>query len=135
MFNLASQTFIFCKEFTCVVYVFVDITTEFDASPKDWESGDSESVSNLKDVSWLLRGLEGFVSFFFSSGLNSNTDGTLLGKYVFLLIPKDTRICFGLKWNSQTMAFFVLLNLSAPPVRPYLLITCNHFLILDLLAI
>ena len=72
-------------------------TTEFDTSPKHSELEDLESVSNSLDVSWLLHGLRGFLSYFFSSGLNTNTDGTLTGKYVFLPIPKDTRICFGLK--------------------------------------
>ena len=91
-------------------------TTEFDASPKQWESEDS--VSNSLDVFWLLRGLQGFLYSFFSSSLNSNTGSKLSGKYAFLPIPKDTQICFWLKWNSQTMTFFVLLNLSVPPVRP-----------------
>ena len=71
--------------------------TEFDVSPKHWKSEDSDSVSNSLDVSWLLSGLGGFLSYFFPSGLNSNTDGTLPGKYVFLPILKDTQICFGLK--------------------------------------
>ena len=127
MFNLASQTFIFSKEFTYVVYVF------WENNDKIWRVTKALGIRGFRvssdslDVSWLLLGLGGFL-FFFSSGLNSNTGDTLPGKYVFLPIPKDTRICFGLKWNSQTMTFLVLLNLSAPRVRLYLLITCKHFL-------
>ena len=132
MFNLAPQTFIFSKEFTCVVFILLSMSissrTEFGTSPKHWESEDSDSLSNSLDVSWLLRDLGGFLSFFFSSVLHSNSDDTIPGKYVFLPIPKDGQICFGLKWNSQTLTFFVLLKLSAPPVRQYLSVTCNHFL-------
>ena len=125
MFNLASQTFIFSKEFTCVLYVFREINSRIWCVTKAlrirgyWVS--FKFTRCFLIITWLGR-------FFFSSGLNSNTDGTLPGKYVFLPIPKDTRICFGLKWNSQTMTFFVLLNLSAPPVRLYLLITSYHVL-------
>ena len=126
--SLTSQTFIFSKEFTCVVCVFWEINNRIWRVTKALRIRGSHSVSNSLDVSWLLRGLKDFLSFFLSSGLKSNTDGTLPGKYVFLPIPKDTWICFGLKWNSQTMNFFVLLNLSAPPTRLYLSITCKHFL-------
>ena len=127
MFNLASQTFTFNKEFTWIVYVFWEINGKIWRVTKALGIRGFRVSSSSLDVSWLLRGLGGFL-FFFSSGLNSNTDDTLPGKYVFLPIPKDTRICFGLKWNSQTMTFLVLLNLSTPPVRLYLLITCKHFL-------
>ena len=125
MFNLASQTFIFSKEFTCVLYVFREINSRIWCVTKAlrirgyWVS--FKFTRCFLIITWLGR-------FFFSSGLNSNTDGTLPGKYLFLSIPKDTRFCFELKWSLKTMTFFILLNLSAPPVRVYLLITRNHFL-------
>ena len=127
-------------------------TTEFDAPPKHWESEDSfsksrdvscllrgmrgfisffiSSDSKSRDVSCLLRGLGGFLSFFFSSGLNSNTDGTLPGTYVFLPIPKDTRICFGLKWNSQTITFFRFTKFISSSSTPISLNNLQPFLTL-----
>ena len=67
----------------------------------------------------------GFLSFFFFSGLNSNTDGALSGKYVFLYLPRDTGIWFGLKWNSQTMTFFVFTKSVSSSRTP---ISFNNFL-------
>ena len=101
--------------------------TLFYTPSRHWESEDSDSVSNSLNVFRLLRGLRGFLSFFFSSDINSNTNVTLPGKYICLPIPSDTRVYFELKWNSQTGTFYVFLNLLALPVNLYLLTFSHDF--------
>ena len=133
MFNLASQTFIFSKEFTCVVYVFWEFNDRIWHVTKAFRIRGFRVSFKFTRCFLITTWLERFSFLFFSSGLNTNTDGTLTGKYVFLPIPKDTRICFGLKRNWQPMTFLVLQNLSAPPIRLYL--STISYAMLDLLAI
>ena len=101
MFNLASQTFIFSKEFTCVFYIFWEINDRIWRVTKALRiRGFRVSFKFTKYfliITWLWK---------FSFFCLLYTNGTLPGKYVFLPIPKDTRICFGLKWISQTIFRF-----------------------------
>ena len=128
MLDLGSQIFIFGKEFTCVVYVFWEINDRIWRVTKSLRIGGFRFSFNFT-ISFLIITWLGRFSFFFLLCKFKFKNWRYTSWYisVFLPIPKDSSICFQLKWNSQTMTFFVLLNISAP-VRLYLLIICNHFL-------
>ena len=76
MCNLASQTFIFSKDFTCVVYVFRKFNDRIWRVTKALRIRGFSVSFNFSRCFLIITWLERF-SFFFSSGLNSNTGGTL----------------------------------------------------------